>query len=380
MRIGIVAGESSGDLLGAELIRALKQKQPDISIEGLGGPKMIAEGFNSLFDIERLSVMGFVEPLKRLPDLLKLRRQLHQHFISHPPDIFIGIDAPDFNLGLEAKLKKANIKTAHYVSPSVWAWREYRVKKIAKSVDLMLALFPFEATFYQKHQVPVKYVGHPLADSIALQPDKISARRRLCVDEAATYIAILPGSRKQELQHMAEPFLLAAKALSKKNSHVRFLTTHVNKERFAMFAHQQSKSAPELPIHAFTQRTSDVLEAADIVLVTSGTATLETMLYKKPMVIGYKMSALTNKLAQCLVKTPFAGLPNILAGELVVPELIQANLTPQKLEAAVQFYLDHPAQMKQVERRFLALHQSLRMNSAQKAADAVLELCGHCKV
>lgn len=374
MRIGIVAGEASGDLLGAKLIHALKARCPDLTVEGLGGPAMIAAGCHSLFDMERLAVMGFIEPLMRLPDLIKLRSDLYQHFAQNPPDIFIGIDAPDFNLGLEYKLKLKGIPIVHYVSPSVWAWRQNRVKKIAKTVDLMLTLLPFEAKFYESHQVPVKYVGHPLADQIPLVPDKMAARRALNLDENATYVALLPGSRRQEIRYMAEPYLKAAQLALRQNPKLRFITSCINEKRYQEFHEYYQKHFPKLPLQFFTRRSNDVMAAADVVVVTSGTATLETMLYKKPMIIAYRMSALTYQLAKWLVKTPYVGLPNLLANELIVPELIQEAATPDAISSYILRYLNHPAQVKAIEDRFTSLHQSLRTDSASLAADAILRV------
>lgn len=374
MKIGILAGEASGDLLGAKLIQALHERCPHLKVEGIGGPAMIAAGCESLFDIERLSVMGLVEPLLRLPDLIKLRRDLYQHFTTHRPDVFIGIDAPDFNIGLELKLRRAGIPVIHYVSPSVWAWRQKRVFKIAKAVDLMLTLLPFEAKFYEQFNVPVRYVGHPLADQIPLQPDKMAARRALCIDENATYVALLPGSRRQEIRYMAEPFLLAAKEAWKKKPHLRFLTAHVNEQRYQEFYEYYQQFAPELPLEFFTRHSQDVMAAADVVVVTSGTATLETMLYKKPMIISYRMSRVTHQLAKLLVKTPYAGLPNLLANELLVPELIQDAASPEAICAHILDYLDHPEKVKQLENKFTALHKQLRADSASCIAESVMSV------
>ncbi len=372
MKIGILAGEASGDLLGAKLIQALRERCPDLQIEGIGGPAMIAAGCNSLFDIERLAVMGFIEPLLRLPDLIKLRHDLYHHFINNRPDVFIGIDAPDFNIGLELKLRHAGIPVVHYVSPSVWAWRQNRVHKIAKAVDLMLTLLPFEAKFYQQHNVPVRYVGHPLASQIPLQPDKAAARRALCIDEHATYVALLPGSRRQEIRYMAEPFLRAAKLAWQQRPHLRFLTTHVNEQRYQEFYECYQRIAPELPLEFFTRRSQDVMAAADVVMVTSGTATLETMLYKKPMVIAYRMSKFTYQLAKLLVKTPYAGLPNLLANELLVPELIQDAVQPEAIARHILDYLDHPEKVHALQERFNQIHNELRADSAGCIADAVM--------
>lgn len=373
-RIGIVVGEASGDLLGAKLIESLREQCPDLQFEGIGGPAMMAVGFNSLFDIERLAVMGFIEPLFRLPDLFRLRHDISQHFLKNPPAIFIGIDAPDFNLGLELKLRQQGIPVVHYVSPSVWAWRQYRIHKIAKAVDLMLTLLPFEAAFYEKHNVPVKYVGHPLAEQIPLYPDKIAARRALCVDEDATYIALLPGSRRQELRYMSEPFLHAARLAFQARPNLRFLSSQINEQRYHEFYASFKQYAPDLPLTIFTRRSHDVMAAADVVLVTSGTATLETMLYKKPMVIAYRMSRFTHQLAKLLVKTPFAGLPNLLANKLIVPELIQDQVKPELICQHILDYIDHPEKVDVLKNTFIELHKGLRSPSGSGLCKAILEL------
>jgi len=372
-KIGILAGEASGDLLGAKLIKSLRERCPDLQITGIGGPAMIAAGCESLFDIERLAVMGFVEPLLRLPNLIKLRYDLLQYFLKNPPDVFIGIDAPDFNIGLESRLKQAGIPVVHYVSPSVWAWRQYRVHKIAKAVDLMLTLLPFEAKFYERHKVPVRYVGHPLAAQIPLQPDTIAARRALCVDENATYVALLPGSRHQEINHMAEPFLRAAYLAWKQRPHLRFLTAHVNEQRYQEFYDCYKKYTPDLPLEFFTRRSQDIMAAADVVVVTSGTSTLETMLFKKPMIIAYKMSKLTYQLAKLLVKTPFVGLPNLLANEMLVTELIQDAVKPEVICQEILDYLDHPEKVQALKERFTELHMELLEDASSKAADIILD-------
>ncbi len=372
MKIGILAGEASGDLLGAKLIQALHEKIPSLSIEGIGGPAMIAAGCESLFDMERLAVMGFVEPMLRLPDLIKLRHDLYQHFIKNRPDIFIGIDAPDFNIGFELKLRRTGIPVVHYVSPSVWAWRQYRVHKIAKAVDLMLTLLPFESKFYEQYNVPVRYVGHPLAEKIPLHPDKVAARRALCLDEHATYVALLPGSRRQEIRYMAEPFLQAAKLAWVERPHLRFLTAHVNEQRYQEFYECYKQYSPDLPLEFFTRHSQDVMAAADVVVVTSGTATLETMLFKKPMIIAYRMSRFTYQLAKLLVKSPYAGLPNLLANELLVPELIQDDAKPETIAQHIFDYLDHPEKVQLLQHKFTQLHQELRTDSANCIAEAVL--------
>jgi lipid-A-disaccharide synthase len=374
VKVGILAGEASGDLLGAKVISALRLRCPDLYVEGIGGQAMEAVGCHSLFDIERLSVMGLVEPLMRLPDLLKLRRSVYQHFTNNRPDIFIGVDAPEFNLGLEVKLRAAGIPVVHYVSPSVWAWRQKRIHKIAKAVDMMLTLLPFEAKFYQQHHIPVQYVGHPLADQIPLEVDTQAARRALCLDEHCRYVTLLPGSRRQEIRHMAEPFLLAAQQLWKQHPDLHFLTSHVNEQRYQEFMACHQRITPDLPLHVFTRRTHDVLAAADAVMVTSGTATLETMLFKKPMVIAYRMPWITHQLAKLLVKTPYIGLPNLLAGVALVPELIQQAANPDAIAASLNEYLSSPEKVAALKSRFTELHQSLKKDTAACIADAVLGL------
>jgi len=373
-KIGILAGEASGDLLGARLIQALRERCPHLQIEGIGGPAMMAAGCESLFDIERLAVMGFIEPLFRLPDLIKLRHDLLQHFLKNPPDLFIGIDAPDFNIGLELKLKNAGIPVVHYVSPSVWAWRQYRVRKIAKAVDLMLTLLPFEAKFYETNNVPVKYVGHPLASQIPLHPDKMDARHALCIDEKTRYIALLPGSRRQEIRYMAEPFLRAAHKAWKERPHLRFLTAHVNEQRYQEFYECYQKYTPDLPLEFFTRRSQDVMAAADVVVVTSGTSTLETMLFKRPMIIAYRTSRFTFWLAKMLVKVPFIGLPNLLANEMLVPELIQDAVTPDTICQHIFDYLDHPEKVQALAEKFTGLHMQLRADSAKCISEAILNV------
>ncbi|MEO8400677.1 MAG: lipid-A-disaccharide synthase [Gammaproteobacteria bacterium] len=374
LNIGILAGEPSGDLLGASLISALQNLTPDITFTGIGGPKMIAAGCHSLHDMERLSVMGLVEPLFRLRELFRIRSNLHQYFLQNRPDVFIGIDSPDFNLGLELKLRRAGIPVVHYVSPSVWAWRQKRIHKIAKATDLVLTLFPFEADFYQKHHVPVQFVGHPLADAIPLRSDKLLARQKLKLESDETYIAILPGSRSNEIKYLAKVFINAALRCQQAKPHLKFITSAVNELRDQEFKQLCQQLAPDLPITFFQGCSQDVMAAADIVMVTSGTATLETMLFKRPMVIAYRMANLTYKLARHLVKLKFFGLPNLLANEFLVPELIQDDANPEKISTAIIDYLDHPEKIALLEERFLQIHQSLRCDASAQAACAVMGL------
>jgi lipid-A-disaccharide synthase len=374
MHIGIVAGEASGDLLGAGLINALRTDVPALKATGVGGPAMTKVGFHTQHEMERLSVMGLVEPLLHLPDLFKMRRQLSHYFIQSPPDVFVGIDSPDFNLGLELKLRKANIPIVHYVSPSVWAWRRKRIHKIAKAVDLMLTLFPFEADFYREYNVPVHFVGHPLADMIPLKADKLAARRALGISPQGTYIALLPGSRENELKYLAELFIATAKQCLHKKTELNFLTSGANLHRHNEFQKLVRHFAPDLPIHFFVGRSHEVMAAADVVLVTSGTATLEAMLFNRPMVIAYRMSPITFSIARRLVKVPYVGLPNLLAQERLVPEFLQNDATPENLSNALLDFFNYPEKTQLLEEKFTFIHQQLRCNASHEAALAIKNL------
>lgn len=374
MKIGILAGEASGDNLGAGLISKLRTLQPNLQIAGIGGPAMIKAGCHSLFEMERLSVMGFYEPMMRIGELLRMRRELLRYFTHNRPDVFIGIDSPDFNLGLELNLRKIGIPVVHYVSPSVWAWRQKRIHKIAKATNLVLTLFPFEADFYQKHQVPSCFVGHPLADVIPLKPDKIKARQTLGIATDETYIALLPGSRRSELKYMAEVFIKTAKQCLQKNPKIKFITSAANAARYKEFQEKCQQLAPELPIHFFIGKSHDVLAAADVVLVTSGTATLETMLFKRPMAIVFKTGSITFQIAKRLVKLQHIGLPNLLANQGLVPEFIQDAATPSVLSETLLDYLNHPEKTAILEQAFLEIHNQLRCDASLQAAKAVNDL------
>ncbi len=374
MNLGIVSGETSGDLLGAGLLAQLQKSNPHLTASGIGGPMMIQTGFTSLYDIERLAVMGLVEPLRRLPELFKIRNALLNYFTQHRPDVFIGIDSPDFNLGLELKLRQAGIPVVHYVSPSVWAWRKKRIHKIVKSVNLVLTLFPFEADFYREHNVPVQFVGHPLADLIPLNPDTAAARHALNLERDTIYIALLPGSRRNEIKYLAELFVETAAIISCIRPEIKFITSAINEERDQEVRALCKKLAPHLPIEFFIGKSHDVMAAADIILVTSGTATLEAMLYKKPMVIAYRMAELTYQIARHLVKIPYIGLPNLLAKELLVPEFIQKEARPAQLVAALLDFIDHPKKIAVLEKKFLEIHHTLRCDANKQAAMAIENL------
>lgn len=378
MKIALVAGEVSGDILGAGLMRSLRQINPDVQFIGVGGPLMIAEGMQSFFPMERLAVMGLVEVLGRLPELILKRHNLKKWLIQEKPDIFIGIDAPDFNLSLELKLKKAGIRTVHYVSPSVWAWRQRRVIKIRQACDLILVLFPFEVEFYKNNGVPVCFVGHPLADQIPIDiKEKSSARASLALKQTeGPFVALMPGSRRGEVEKLAPLFLDTAELVLKKYKTAQFLIPSANLER-----HEQLNSLlseRKLPIHLVSGHSHDVLAASDAVLIASGTATLEALLFKVPMVVAYKMAAITYSVLRRLVKSRYISLPNLLIGKAAVPELLQEKATPENLFSMLDPLLfDATNQVS----HFSSIHTLLKRDASNSAAKAIIELLGNksCK-
>jgi lipid-A-disaccharide synthase len=370
----MVAGEASGDVLGADLIRALKKQFPKAIFEGIGGPKMQAEGFQSLFQMDRLSVMGFIEPLKRLPELLRMRRTVIKRYLENKPAAFIGIDSPDFNANIEFKLHQAGVKTVHYVSPSVWAWRQGRIKKIKKSVDLMLCLLPFEAQFYEHHQVPVRFVGHPLAGQLASQPDIQAARQQLSLDSDRPVLCIMPGSRAGEVDMMSEVFLDTAQSVVASVAGLQLVIPAANNARYAQLKDILA-TRPELEISLILQQSHTAMAASDAVLLASGTTALEAMLLKKPMVVSYKLGALTYKLVSPFIKTPFVSIPNLLANKMLVPELIQDQAKVSHLATAVLNALDK-AKRPALVACFNELHQQLAVESGVIAASAIAELVG----
>ncbi len=371
VRIALIAGEASGDLLGAGLIRALKARHPAIVFTGVGGPLMEAEGLVSYFPQERLAVMGLVEVLGRLPELLLRRRGLLRRLSAERPDVVIGIDAPDFNLGLELGLRRAGLRTVHYVSPSVWAWRQKRVLKIREACDLMLALFPFEARFYDEHQVPVRFIGHPLADTIPLESDRAGARLRLGLPVDGEVVALLPGSRGGEVSRLGGLFLDAAERLLASRPGLRFVLPCASPARRAQL--EVVLAGRTLPLTLLDGRSHEALAACDAVLIASGTATLEALLHKRPMVVAYRMAPLTFRLLKRLVKSPYVSLPNLLAGRALVPELIQEAATPDALAQTLLPLLDEPERQTEA---FDAIHRALRRDASVQAADAVLNLIG----
>ncbi len=376
MQIAIVAGELSGDLLGAGLIAALKTRYPQARFIGIGGPEMLAQGFETVVPLERLAVMGLVEVLRHLPELLRIRRQLYQRLLTDPPAVFIGIDAPDFNLGLEQRLRSSGIPTVHYVSPSVWAWRPWRVRKIARAVNLMLTLLPFEADFYRDHQVAVRYVGHPLADVIPLRSDGASARQALglTLPTDTRIVAVLPGSRVSEVNRLGPLLLDTAIWLHRQRPDLHFLMPAATPALSRLLAILIAERAPGLPLTLIEGQSRMAMAAADVVLLASGTATLEAMLLKRPMVAAYRVAPLTAWIARRLVTIPHFALPNLLAGRTLIPEFMQEAATVANLGPAVLRWLDDAAACEQLIVEFDALHRQLRRNASAQAAAAIAAL------
>ena len=376
--IAIIAGEVSGDILGAGLIHALKARYPQAKFIGIGGERMIAEGFETLFDMEKLSVMGLVEVLKHLPRLLKIRRSIIEQLSALKPDVFIGIDAPDFNLDVELKLKQRGIKTIHYVSPSVWAWRQKRVYKIAAATNLVLAFLPFEKAFYDRFNVPCRFIGHTMADAIPLKPNREEACQLLNLDSTQRYVAMLVGSRGAEVEFLSEPFLQTAQLLHQRYPDVKFLVPLINQKRRQQFEQIKQRVAPELDMILLDGNARAAMITAEATLLASGTAALEAMLCKSPMVVGYRMKPFTYFLAKRLVKTKYVSLPNLLADEMLVPELIQEDCNPTKLAEKLSLYLSEDKSAVQnrhvLLQRFAELHQRIQCNADQQAAQAVIDL------
>ena len=376
--IALVAGEISGDILGAGLIRQLKIHYPQARFLGIAGPRMIAEGCETLVDMEELSVMGLAEVLKHLPRLLKIRKNLIQTLLQEKPDIYIGIDAPDFNLDVELKLKSHGIKTIHYVSPSVWAWRQNRIHKIAKATHQVLAFLPFEKAFYDKFNVPCRFIGHSMADAIPLKVDRSEACRLLNLDPTQRYLAILVGSRGSEVEFLTEPFLKTALLLKTQFPNLQFLVPLVNEKRRQQFETIKAQIAPDLDMHLIEGNARQAMIAADATLLASGTAALEAMLCKSPMVVGYKMKPLTYCLAKRLVKTKYISLPNLLADEMLVPEMIQEECNPTALaEKLADYFSAEESAVKNrhvLIQRFTELHQQIQKDADKQAAQAVIDL------
>lgn len=373
LRIGLVAGEASGDRLGAGLIASIRQRAPRAEFLGVGGPLMQAAGMTSLFSMEPLSVMGLVEPLKNLPTLLRMRRDLKRYFVDDPPDAFVGIDAPDFNLGLELGLRERGIPTVHYVSPSVWAWRQGRIRKIARAVDHMLTLLPFEAEFYRAHGVPVTFVGHPLADELPLQPDVEGARQQLGIPSATPVLALLPGSRHGEINQLGRLFLQVAERCRAVMPELELLLPAANPQRRRQID-TLLEGFPNLPVRPIDGNSHAVMAAANTVLLASGTTALEAMLLKKPMVVSYRTGWFSHAVISRMLKVAYVSLPNLLANERLVPELLQKQATVENLLAEVLPRLQEPARFAQTTQRFYRLHEQLRCDASNQAAAAILNL------
>ncbi|MGE5525049.1 MAG: lipid-A-disaccharide synthase [Rhodospirillaceae bacterium] len=374
--IGIVAGETSGDLLGAHFIRAINSHLPEARFVGIAGPRMQAAGAQSLFPMEKLSVRGYVEALKHINEILGIRRKLARHFIANRPSLFVGIDAPDFNLGLEERLRRRGIATVHYVSPSIWAWRGERIHKIKRAVSKMLTVFPFEAALYEKAGVPVAYVGHPLADLLAAMPSPIEMRLQLRLSPTAPVVALLPGSRVSELNQLAELFVAAAKRIAEAVPDVLFLVPMANRETKNLFEQALYRDGAALNVNLMFGHSHEAMAAADVVLLASGTATLEAALLKRPMVITYRVPRLTAWLMKRRGYVDHVGLPNILAGEQIVPELLQKDATPEKLADAVLHFLRDKNAREQLDGRYEQIRESLRQNTVDRLAEAVLPMLG----
>ena len=381
MRIGIIAGEVSGDILGAGLMQAIRRICPDAQFEGIGGPRMLAEGFHSFFPMERLSVMGFIEPLGRLLELLRIKKTVETHFITNPPDVFVGIDSPGFNLRIEKVLHDHAIKTVHYVSPSVWAWGQKRIHKIAQAVDLVLALFPFETAIYEQHNVPARFIGHPLADSIEIDVDDREQQRRardmLGFAEDGRIIALMPGSRRDEINRLGPIFIATAQRCLVTNPQLQFVIPCANQERRMQVEQLLTEQAAGAAFHVLDGQSHQAMLAADLVLLASGTATLEAMLLKRPMVVSYRLSPLTYALASRMLKVPYVSLPNLLAGERLVPEFLQNDVTVENLSAELNALIEDDSRRALLAQRFTRIHQDIRRDASRQAAIAVLQVAGH---
>lgn len=378
LTVALVAGETSGDILGAGLIRSLKKHHPNIQFVGIAGPQMQAEGCKAWYEMEELSVMGIVEVLGRLRRILAIRRDITKRLIELKPDIFIGIDAPDFNLSLEGKLKQAGIKTIHYVSPSVWAWKQKRVFKIKRNTNLILAFLPFEKAFYDKFDVPCRFIGHKMADDIPLEPDQTAMRQQLGIPLDCQCLALLPGSRHAEVTLLSEPFLKAAQLLRDKFPDLHIVVPLANEKRRQEFERIKAEIAPQLNVQLLDGHAREAMIASKAAILASGTVALECMLAKCPMVVGYKMKAFTFWLAKKLIKTPYVSLPNILAGKEIVPELLQHDCTPENIANHVLPFLE--SDNTELKATFLALHKQIRCNADEQAAQAVLDVLedSHC--
>ncbi|WP_020656605.1 lipid-A-disaccharide synthase [Massilia niastensis] len=377
LSLALVAGETSGDLLAARLLAGLRPHIPNARFHGIGGPCMLEQGMVSDVPMDTLTVRGLFEVIPRYRELKAIQNRLRDRLLADPPAAFIGADYPGFNLGLEEQLRAAGIPTVHFISPQIWAWRGGRIKKIKRAVSHMLVIFPFEEAIYRQHGVPVTYIGHPLAEMIPLVPDKAAARRQLGIAEDARVVTIMPGSRMGELKYLAEPFVKAAQLLARRDQKLVFVSPMAGERQRAYFNDIVARAGlADVPLQLIDGQSHAAIAAGDAVLVASGTATLEVALFKKPMVIAYKVMRASWEIMRHMGYQPWIGLPNILAREFVVPEYLQHAATPEALADAVWRQLDDPAGSERLARRFTDMHHSLLRNSAQESADAVLRVIG----
>ncbi len=369
-RLAMVAGETSGDLLAGLLMGGLKARWPDLQAVGIGGPRMAAQGFDAWWPHHKLAVRGYVEVLRHYREIVGIRDQLAERLLADKPDAFIGVDAPDFNLTLETRLKAQGIKSIHFVSPSIWAWRGNRIEKIRAAVDHVLCVFPFEPAIYAKHGIPASYVGHPLADAIPLEVPRAASRAALGLNELDAVVALLPGSRRSEIEYIAPRLLAAAAEMHRRRPGLRFVLPVVPGLR-ELVEPMRARFAANTPINLLDGRSHEALAACDVTLIASGTATLEAALFKRPMVIAYAMNWISWQMMKRMAYQPWVGLPNILLNEFVVPELLQHEATAENLASAGLAWLDDPARASAVADRFHQLHLDLRRNTAQAATDAI---------
>ncbi|MBX9793916.1 MAG: lipid-A-disaccharide synthase [Burkholderiaceae bacterium] len=369
-RLAMVAGEASGDLLAGLLLGGLRQRWPALSTVGIGGSRMAAQGFEAWWPSDKLAVRGYAEVLRHYPELLGIRNRLAERLLRDPPDAFIGVDAPDFNLDLEMRLKSHGIRTIHFIGPSIWAWRGERIQKIKRAVDHVLCIFPFEPALYAQHGVAATYVGHPLADAIPMEVPRQASRRALGLADSDTVVALLPGSRRSEIQYIAPTLLEAARSMQRRRPELRFVLPAAPGLR-PMIEPMLAAHAAGVGVELLDGRSHEALAACDVTLIASGTATLEAALFKRPMVIAYKMHWISAQIMRRMNYQPWVGLPNILLREFAVPEFLQGDATPDKLADAAFAWLDDPAACRSLSARFEALHHTLRRNTAQAATDAI---------
>lgn len=376
LKIALVAAEPSGDLLGGALLEAINEHLPGCQFIGIGGPVMQAQGLKSRYPMEKLTVMGLIEVLPHLRELLRMRKELIAWLLEEKPDVFIGIDAPDFNLGISKKLHAAGLKTIQYVAPTVWAWKQHRVKGLQENLDLVLSIFPFEEAFLKENHVPVTYVGHPLADQIPMEPDRKAARNTLAIDEDATVIALLPGSRVSEIERLAEPYIKAVELFAPTVDKLTLVAPMVNERIRDCFAKKQRSLSPSLDWRLLDGQAGLAMEAADLVLTASGTATLQALLYKRPMVVGYKLNPLTYRLLTLFrrIKIPYVAMANLLADEMLAPEFIQDECTPENLARVLENLMTDEMRLQEISRRYTEIHKELQRDAAKRSAFAVLKL------